>query len=103
MATTKPPDTWYVFAIAELPVRFGYDYQVYRTANSATGATVDATEILASSGAPVVAALHPGGYVGRVGSQVHLASIPPNLQGVLIRGRDQDFVRLTGHGGMVGW
>jgi hypothetical protein len=83
-AKPKPPDTWHVFAIPEMPVRFDHDYPVAITANSPTGATVDAAELASKSGAQLVCALHPDGYVGRVGPASHLA--PPFLQG--------DFVRL---------
>lgn len=91
-AKPKPPETWHVFAIPELPVKFDHDYPVAITANSPTGATVDAAELQASSGAPIVAALHPDGYVGRVGAMSHM--MPANQRGCLVRRNESDFVRL---------
>lgn len=94
MTTAKPSadQRWYVFAVPELPIRYGHEYAVAVVANSRTCAVVDATEVSCTTSALVVGILHPDGDIGRVGHGNYLAMLPPSLRGRLVRHNDGDFV-----------
>ena len=85
-AKPKPEPIWSLFAIASLPVDFRTNYPVVKRTDSAGGAVVELSWIMAETRAEVVCALTPNGWIWRNGSLAALAAMPPMLRGELVHG-----------------